>query len=125
MNIISPEIRDFACHGSIRLVKSVSKNQFSYNIPPLLGRPKKSSNFFFTEWGFPGGQIVPTTCRSILHPSRASQRPYRAKNMFFGILGFSLKKEITVCPSNGRPWEKDCILRIERHVTCSLDLVSC
>ena len=49
----------------------------------LLGRPKKRLNFFFTEWAFPSGQIVPTTCRSILHPSRASQLPYLAKIRFF------------------------------------------
>jgi hypothetical protein len=30
----------------------------------------------------PGGQIVPTPRRSILHPSRASELPY-LKNMFF------------------------------------------
>ena len=30
--ITIPEIRDSGCHGSIRLVKSVSKNQFSDDI---------------------------------------------------------------------------------------------
>lgn len=56
-------------------------------IPPLLERPKNSC-CFFTEWSFPGGQIVPTTRRSILHPSRASQMPYNAKIRFFLILWF-------------------------------------
>ena len=32
MSIIIPDIRDTGCHGSICLVKSVSKNQFSDDI---------------------------------------------------------------------------------------------
>ena len=62
----------------------------------------KSANFFFTEWGFPGGQIVPTTCRSILHPSKASQLPYNAKTHVFRIFYISRTKSLKVCPSNGR-----------------------
>ena len=37
----------------------------------------------------PGGQIVPTICRSILHPARASQLPYFANiDLFMDFLDF-------------------------------------
>ena len=77
-----------------------------YLIPwPLLRQPKKSSNFFFTEWCLPGGQIVPTPCTSILPPTRPSQLPYNEKNTFsWYFLDFwsPQEKSFKVCPSSGR-----------------------
>ena len=83
-----------------------AQNCFAGVYLALLGRPKKRLNFFFTEWAFPSGQIVPTTCRSILHPSRASQLPYLAKircfSDFIDFPVFFVKKSFKGCPSNGR-----------------------
>ena len=44
----------------------------------------------FTEWGFPGRQIVVSTCRRILYPSRASRLPYFENNVFLFLETFCM-----------------------------------
>ena len=49
--------------------------------------PTKYSSFQVLIIGFPGGRNVPTPRRSILHPTKSSQLPYKAKIQFFGVFG--------------------------------------
>ena len=62
------------------------------NIPWKIKKINKKSDL--PEWCLPGRRIVPTPRGSILHPSRASQVPYKAKNPnvadFGGVRDFAV-----------------------------------
>jgi hypothetical protein len=45
----------------------------------------------FSEWCLAGGQMTPTSHRSILHAAKPSQMPYNAKNMRLSLFCFSWK----------------------------------
>jgi hypothetical protein len=61
---------------------------------PYLGRPQNSSICVFSEWCLPGGQIVPTPRRSILHTSRGPKVPYRATNILGGYFRYHRKQKV-------------------------------
>ena len=58
----------------------------------------KNQTLFCSEWCLPGGQIVATPRRSILHTSRGPQVPYRANIKFPACLRFPTKTKFQSLP---------------------------